>query len=104
MEYCASPPIQASWAAFFATCLLLSCSPSRQHPSSSLQSVSIVWELIQNTSEEECQAEFRFVNHGKQALSGSNWSLYFNQTTVLPGLPMPDSMKGEVVHLNGDLY
>ncbi len=104
MEYRSSLPMQPSWPLLLATCLLLSCSPSRQRPSSKLQSVSVVWELIQNTSEEECQAEFRFVNHGKQALSGSNWCLYFNQTTVLPGPPMSDSLKGEVVHLNGDLY
>jgi len=82
----------------------VACTPTKPQRSSNLSNLSIDWELIQNTAEDECIAQFRFINEGNYPISNPNWSFYFNQTTLLPGPPMPDSLKGKVVHVNGDLY
>ncbi|MCU0409483.1 MAG: carbohydate-binding domain-containing protein, partial [Bacteroidales bacterium] len=69
------------------------------------QNIMISWELLENLpgKEETCRARFAFFNSGTEPVTGEGWKLYFNQATILPA-ELPDSSKGLVSHINGDLY
>lgn len=69
-----------------------------------LAQLSIHWTLLANTAQDECVAEFTFVNEGPAVFDRQDWTLFFNQNTLSMGALGPDSAKGVVQHINGDLY
>ncbi len=91
--------ISATFAALIM--IILSCS-SGNKPNDSLH---IKWSLIENKWGEsnECLAEFTFINNGSSEIEGTDWVLYFNQTTIDPKI-MKDTTLGKVEHINGDFY
>jgi len=88
----------------FLSIVFCGCSPKTATPKMEIEQLSVVWTLIGNTAEEECIAEFAFINNGKSAVKQGDWILYFNQNTLQVAAAMPDSAKGRVEHINGDLY
>ena len=88
----------------FIGAALCGCTSKKTDDGAALEQLSIVWTLLGNTAQGECAAEFAFVNHGKSAIRYGDWALYFNQNTLRMAAPLPDSSKGRVEHVNGDLY
>lgn len=86
----------------FAICW--SCSVDSPANSSGLDQLDVTWTLLRNTPQHECIAEFEFINTGKSEVTQKDWALYFNQNTLFMGDALPDSTKGKVEHVNGDLF
>jgi hexosaminidase len=89
---------------FLIGAALWGCASKAPGEGAALEQLSIVWTLLANTAQGECVAEFAFVNRGKAAVRQGDWALYFNQNTLRMAAPTPDSSKGRVEHVNGDLY
>lgn len=106
MNFLAQHPVRNHpFSAGLLSALLLvfsACTKPDLQPAS-FAGLNVKWTLLGNTPEETCNARFTFTNTGKSALSSADWALYFNQNTLRMGL-MPDSVRGIVEHVNGDLY
>ena len=89
---------------FLIGAALWGCASKAPGEGAALEQLSIVWTLLANTAQGECVAEFAFVNRGQAAVRQGDWALYFNQNTLRMAAPLPDSSKGRVEHVNGDLY
>lgn len=89
--------------AIAAAALISACSAGTNTNDSNFSDLSVRWRVIENTPDETCIAEFIFANAGKATLKQDNWALYWNQNTLRMA-EMPDSEKGVVEHVNGDLY
>lgn len=87
----------------FAILLITSCRTSPEVNQTGLSELNVRWQMVENTAQQTCNAEFTFINDGLSVINYGNWALYFNQNTLRMG-EMPDSSKGVVEHVNGDLY
>jgi len=86
------------------TCLvLLSACSSGTDTHATLSQVAVKWKFLENRPDVSCSAAFTFINRSSETIQQGNWALYFNQNTLRMG-QMPDSLKGVVEHINGDLY
>jgi len=85
--------------------LLIACSVPSSRTEQLSADLRVRWELLENRPgrNENCQAAFTFTNAGNNLISGNEWNIYFNQNTLIP-LPLADSGKGWVEHINGDFY
>lgn len=85
--------------------LMTACSGSAGLEKEQAEKLKVSWELLGNKmgGKEQCRAAFTFVNIGDIPAGYKEWTMYFNQTTIMPRAFL-DSTKGRVEHINGDFY
>jgi hexosaminidase len=86
-----------------AASILVACSNGAQNSQPCLSTLNVGWKMLGTMENETSAAAFTFSNSGKSVVNNQNWALYFNQSTLRIHT-MPDSLKGLVEHVNGDLY
>jgi len=82
---------------------MTSCTPGPMGEEKAMSELKVKWQLLENTREGTCIAEFSFVNNSQEIVKYGDWALYFNQNTLQPA-EMPNAKLGVVEHMNGDLY
>jgi hexosaminidase len=87
-----------------AVLLLLGCRQTGTEPSS-METMGVRWELLSNFAGEDnvFEAKFTLTNHGRTAIPGTNWALFFNMAPR-PILENAVPQAARVQHLNGDWY
>ena len=86
-----------------AALILGACIKGTDGNQQSLGLLKVDWKVLGNLENETCSAAFTFTNNGEATIDNQSWALYFNQNTLRMNT-MPDSLKGFVEHVNGDLY